>query len=288
MSSFQRILVPVDFSEKGRAAAPFVKAMATRFHSEVYLLHVVEVPPAWYGTPEAGAFDALIDISSMLEDRREALKKFLSDELTGISVQRCVQSGDAALRIVQYARQKKVDLIMMPTHGYGPFRGLLLGSTTAKVLHDAECPVWTTAHAVDIATNAERPWRQMICAVDDDPRDVPLVRWAAHLACEQGAELRLIHAVSGFEEEPGDGDPLRDFLFGVARERVDKLQAEAGTNLELCIAAGGPGKVVREMALARDADLILVGRGKIQKHFGRLRSNAYAIVRDAPCPVISM
>src|SRR5579864_8852093 len=220
MTSFERILFPVDFSERSRATAPFVKAMATRFHSEVSLMHVVEVPTAWYGTPEAGAFDALIDISTMLEDRRGALQNFLADELAGIPVQRSVQSGDPALHITQYARQKKVDLIMMPTHGYGPFRGLLLGSVTAKVLHDAECPVWTTAHAVEIATNAEKPWRQIICAVDDEDRDVPLVRWAAQLASDQGAELRLVHAVAGFDEEPGDGlnDPLREFLFGVARE----------------------------------------------------------------------
>lgn len=290
MIPFQRILFPVDFSPQSSAAAPFVKAMAARFRSEVSLLHVVEVPPYWYGTPEAGVYDAVIDISSMLEDRREALRSYLAHELSGISVQRCVQSGDPALHITQYARQRKTDLIMMPTHGYGPFRGLLLGSVTAKVLHDAECPVWTTVHASEIATNAGKPWGQLICAVDDDHRDVPLVRWAAELASEQGAELRLVHAVTGFEEDPryGVDDPLREFLFGVARERIDQMQAEADTKLELCMAAGAPGKVVRDFAAQHAADLVLVGRGKIQKHFGRLRSNAYAIVRDAPCPVISV
>jgi hypothetical protein len=45
---------------------------------------------------------------------------------------------------------------------------------------------------------------------------------------------------------------------------------------------------VRDLGQRHSADLVLVGRGKIQKHFGRLRSNAYAIVRDAPCPVISV
>ena len=49
MISFQRILFPVDFSPQSSAAAPLVKAMAARFQSEVLLLHIVEVPPAWYG-----------------------------------------------------------------------------------------------------------------------------------------------------------------------------------------------------------------------------------------------
>jgi hypothetical protein len=216
--------------------------MALRFQSDVTLLHVVEVPPYWYGTPEAGAYDAVIDISSMLEDRRSTLQSYLADELEGISVQRDVQSGDPALHITQYARQKKAGLIMMPTHGY-----VLLGSVTANVLHDAECPVWTTEHASEIATNAGEPWRQLICAVDDDPRET--FRWCgpAEIASGQGAKLRLFTPVTGFEEEPGDGanDPLRGFLFGIARERIDKMQAEAGTNLDLCIAAGASGKVVR-------------------------------------------
>ena len=274
---------------QNRAAASFVKAMATRFHSEVCLLHVVEVPAAWYGTPEAGAFDSLLDVSSMLEDRRLALESFLADELAGLSVQRCVQAGDPALRITQYASQRKMDLIMMPTHGYGPFRSLLLGSVTAKVLHDSEFPVWTTAHAADMAGKGDRPWKRILCAVDDDDRDLPLLRWAGELASEQGTELRLVHAVTGFEESPnGSEDPLREFLFGVARERIEKMQAQAGTKAAVSIGADGPGRVVRKIAQEWDADLVLVGRGKIQKHFGRLRSNAYSIVRDVPCPAISV
>src|SRR5580704_10039160 len=82
------------------------------------------------------------------------------------------QSGEPALHITEYARQKKAGLIMMATHGYGPLRSPLLGSITAKALHDAACPVWTTAHAGETAINAARPWRLMICVVDDDARDV--------------------------------------------------------------------------------------------------------------------
>jgi hypothetical protein len=66
MISFQRILFPIDFSPKSGAAAPFVKAMAARFHSEVSLFACRRSPYGWYGTLETGAFDALIDISSML------------------------------------------------------------------------------------------------------------------------------------------------------------------------------------------------------------------------------
>ena len=166
-----------------------------------------------------------------------------------------------------------------------------MGSVTAKVLHDAECPVWTATHPGDMAVQPEREWRQILCAIGAEPaKDIPPLHWAAQLASEQHACLRLVHAVPGFEEPQFNctEDPLRDFVLNVARERIAKLQAQAGTSLNVSVEAGRTGHVVRELALRQQADLVVIGRGVIQKPLGRLRSNAYAIVRDAPCPVISV
>ena len=291
MNSFSSILFPIDFSPASHASAQFVKAIARRFQAEVYALHVVEVPPAWYSAPQAATFDPLIDISSVVEDRRAALRSFVSDELSGTPVQQCVQtSSDPAAIIARFSQQNLAGLIAMPTHGYGPLRSLLLGSVTAKVLHDAECPVWTLAHAGEAAFDPVTNWRRILCAVGGNSADVPLIRWAAQLACEQGAELELVHAVTGLEGVPSHlaNDPWEEFLFNVAGEQITKLQTEAGTGFPLCIEAGSASQVVRNVAIEHSADLVIVGRGAIQRPLGRLRSNAYAIVRDAPCPVISV
>ena len=48
------------------------------------------------------------------------------------------------------------------------------------------------------------------------------------------------------------------------------------------------GNVVRDAALEHEADLVLIGRGVIQGMLGRLRSEAYTIIREAPYPVISI
>lgn len=291
MISFPRILFPVDFSPQSRAAAPFVKALAARYHSDITLLHVVEVPPAWYGASGEAAFGAWVDMPELVEARSSELTAFRTKELPDASVQPCVQTGDAAAIIARVAHQKQVSLIMMPTHGYGPIRGLLMGSVTAKVLHDAECPVWTAAHPGDMTVLPEKDWCQILCAVSADPaKDIPLLHWAAQFASEQRACVRLVHAVPGFDEEQShcQEDPLRDFVFNVARERIAKLQQQAGTSLNVAVEAGRTGHVVRELALRQQADLVVIGRGVIQKTLGRLRSNAYAIVRDAPCPVISI
>lgn len=290
MHSFQRILFPVDFSSRCASAALFVREMAARFRSDVDLLHVVELPPVWYGPSEATTFESLVDVPALVAERRARLSQFAAEHFRDAQAQLCVQTGDAGTLIVHYARQRKTELIAMPTHGYGPIRSLLLGSVTAKVLHDTECPVWTVARPEESKRDPAAPWRNLLCAVSAEPKDAALVRFAAELAAEQGAALQLVHVVAGFEPvpDPSEQDPLQEFLFNAAREQIARVQAQVGTNREVRIEAGDVGRTIRDVAVECRADLLLVGRGAIQKRLGRLRSNAYAILRDAPCPVISV
>jgi nucleotide-binding universal stress UspA family protein len=290
MIGFPRILFPVDFSERCAASVPAVKAMAKRFGSEVVVQHVIDLPPVWYGSPEASAWSALINADQLRLQGRVALERFIEREFGGMQVTAQLDEGDSARQIVDYAQDDGAGLIMMPTSGHGPFRALLLGSVTAKVLHDAHCPVWTGVHAEEIKAHPPERWKRMLCALEGESRDLCVLRWAAEFAGEQGLDLRLVHAVRGAngaigkESEPG----MYDFLFDVAREQVAGLQREAGTNFEVCCLAGTPGRVVRQAATGHESDLVVIGRGVMQQPLGRLRSSAYSIIREAPCPVISV
>src|SRR5579871_426457 len=77
---------------------------------------------------------------------REQLECFLASEFPPETCLRILHSGEAAAEIADVARSRGYDLIIMPTHA-GRFRRMLLGSTKAKVLNDADCPVLTTQHA---------------------------------------------------------------------------------------------------------------------------------------------
>jgi nucleotide-binding universal stress UspA family protein len=291
MITFQRILFPVDLSKQDHEAAAFVKAMAERFQSEIFLLHVAEFLPAWYGPPDAMALEPVMDLKGLMNERKEQLNQHLTADLAGLSVQRILELGDPAREIAKYARDQKIDLIMMPTHGHGPFRRFLLGSVTAKVLHDAgDCPVWTGVHTDQLWSQRQYQWRRFLCAVDADPRDAPLLRWAAQFSSEQKAELRVVHALHASAPIPAsqESPSLRDFLLDTTRERLAKLQSDSGTNFEICLRFGRVGNVVRDAASEHEADLVLIGRGVIQGMLGRLRSEAYTIIREAPCPVISI
>jgi nucleotide-binding universal stress UspA family protein len=288
MITFSRILFPVDFSARCAAAVPSVQTMAKRFGSAVTVMHIVDLPPAGIAPPEAVAWATLVGANRLREQGTIALEHFISQHFPGMPITAETAEGDAASMIVDYANHTGADLIMLPTSGIGRFRRLLLGSVTAKVLHDTTVPVWTGVHAEEIAAHVPDRWRSMLCALDDQAESLPVLQWAAQFAAEQKLELRLVHAVSGPPQECEDNPKFRQFLFDVARESIDKLQGQAGTNLELCLHVGEPARIVRQAAIGHCADMVVIGRGVLQKTLGRLRSAAYEIIREAPCPVISV
>jgi nucleotide-binding universal stress UspA family protein len=288
MRAFQKILFPIDMSDSCTATAPYVEAMARKYGADVTFLHVLEMPsgliPDWYG----GAVP-IVDTTAIWEAETEAAQTYLTDKFKGLKVHRVIVEGDAAHVIDEYARENGIDLIMMPTHGYGLFRTLLLGSVTAKVLHDTPCPVWTGVHVED-APAVSPDFGTVMCAVDRTEDSVGTMRFACRLAHNNEANLYLVHAIPGAEVAPEkyfDTD-LRQYLEQDARRTIGQLQQTAGVQAPLCLGAGEVSHVVRDSALGHSADLIVIGRGRATRTLGRLRSNVYSIIRDAPCPVISV
>jgi nucleotide-binding universal stress UspA family protein len=290
MINFKRILFPVDFSTQSAAIVPFVRAMARCFDSETFVLHVVDVPDSWPASAEAGGQMQPLSIDRLNGEASVALDRFVAQEFPGARVSPRVTKGDAARQIVAYAHEQQVDLIMIPTHGYGPFRALLLGSVTAKVLHDVHCPVWTGVHAEQMTSHSPDRWKRVLCAVEADERGESVLKWSQQFAQQQSLELQLVHVVAGADGMwTAENDPsMYKFLFDTAREQLSKLQSRAGTDIEIHLMGGSVGNAVHKAALAYEADMIVIGRGAIQTSFGRLSNACYSIIRAAPCPVISI
>jgi len=285
----ERILFPVDFSEQSRCAASFVKAMACRFQSQVVMLNVLELPPVWYGAGDGAVWLPPFDADELREEARTRIEEYLESEFAGTAVQRLLAEGDAARQIVCCAKTNKSDLIMMPTHGYGPYRSFLLGSITAKVLHDAECPVWTGVHTPEFTAHLPERFSRVLCAVERDAKDIRVMRWAMEFGQRTGAKVQLIHVIPGDPQTHEFTDRIFvEQLFQGARDAFDNIQEEAGIHGDILLRMGEPAQVIHDEARNQQADLVVVGRGVIQKALGRLRSTAYAIIREAPCPVISV
>jgi nucleotide-binding universal stress UspA family protein len=286
MPTFHHILFPFDSSPPGVQAVPFVKALATRFDAKVTILTVA--PPAWDVVPfGAGALveEATAESARALTSQ---LDQALLSEFTGLSVDYVTDAGDPARRITDFAPPHGVDLIMMPTHGVGLFRRLLLGSVAAKVLHDATCPVWTATHAEE---ERARPLpRTVLCAVDKGPAAPGLMQWAAAFTARIGATLSLLHVVEPITDWPSlEREQARQDQFRAeAREKMESLKQAAGVAAPLRVAVGEIVATVTEDARQEDADLVLIGRGSIGESHGRWRTHAQGISRRSPCPVLSV
>ena len=288
MLAIKNILFPIDFSERCCGAAPFVRAMAQQFGARITLMHVVT--PFWQVASGDLSGALVVDIDEMKRDAEGRLNGAFTREFADLTVDRVAEIGDPAEVITSYAHTQGIDLIMMPSHGYGPFRNLLLGSVTAKVLHDAQCPVWTATHVEDPPRLSHAAGRNILCAVDATPKSSPLMQWAAEYAKVTNGSLRLVHVVSGVQGWP-ERQLDREFeetLRVQARESIEKLQTVAGLKTPLCVAVGEVAGAVREEAERHNSDLIIIGRGLLHETLGRLRTHSHGIIRQAPCPVLSV
>ena len=268
----QRILVPVDFSVRSGEATRFAQRMAAHFGAEVAALHVIEPAQFDFAMTEPARDVAAAVTEVRLRRAGEKLRRFLA-EYDSAEVVALVSEGEAADQILETAAHQNAGLIVMPTQGRSRLRRFLIGSVTAKVLHDAAVPVITGVHLDQREDFPAFRLRRILCAVDLGAQTPCVLRWGAQLAVEFDAALGIVHVTP----EPQ-----------AARTALAGLAAVIGRKPEVIVKSGEPHKVVTGLAAEFESDLVVIGRGVDESVPGRFKAQAYAIVRQSPCPVLSV
>ena len=269
MFSIETILVLIVFSPHCAWAARYAVRLGREFGSRLIFLHV-----GW-------------------ESDYATLENFLATELGPIKHRSIVVDGEPADRIVQFAQEYQADLIVMPTY-HARFRMFLIGSVTAVVLHDVKCPVLTGVHHYDddaqIIDKIPQTFQSVVCALDETPDCVGLARWAVELTSSLHARLHFVHAIPVADEvsENCGEIEIRRYLFEQARRGFAAHFAAEESQPAIDLRCGKIYTVVREAALTEHADLVIVGRGHAPRALGGLRTHTYGIIRNSPCPVISV
>lgn len=290
MLPLTKVVLPVDFSERSAGAARYVEVLAAHSDCEVTLLHVLPPPHYEFSALEVGGAALSELYAARAAQARKDLDAFLAEDLKKFRVERVLIEGDPARKIVEYANQEHSRLIVMPTHGYGPFRRFILGSVTAKVLHDADCPIWTGVHLEQAPSPDEIAFRTIVVALDLGPHSKVVLDWAAQFAAQFGARLMVAYVIPCLESQPGEyfDQDWRTNIEEQSRERIEAMLGEARVGGHILMDSGDPPQVICGMAANAKADLLVIGRGTAAGMFGRLRANAYSIIRQSPCPVVSV
>lgn len=290
MFKLEHVLFPVDFSNRCRGAARILESLHQYFQPEISLVHVLPPPHFEYSMADLGGGLIQEYTTVRAEQVRKDLMYFLDDELKHYKLKRILLEGDPARQLVEYARKHDIDLIVMPTHGYGGFRRFMLGSVTAKVLHDADCPVFTGVHLEDVPEPEEIHLKTVSAALDLGPVSGRVLEWAAGFAKACQAKLQILHVTPSVEGMVGEyfEPDWRSRFAEEAGKRIDEFQAAAGTSAEVIMDAGDATLKVCELAKRTSTDLLVIGRGSTSGVFGRIRAHAYGIIRQSPCPVVSV
>lgn len=287
MLPFHKILFPVDFSAPCTAIIPYVQEMACHFSAELTVCHAY----APYGVMDEARLvvtdpDLEAESRAFEEDR---LRQFACQTFPGQKVQVIAELGEPAGVIDRVALEQRSDLVMLATRGRGAVRRFLLGSVTAKVLHDISTAVWTgvgaelTEHPVNI------PSRSIVCALPDNGEAEGVLRAAACMASVYQAELSIIHVVPVPTAYPdlNVAEYTQD-LIEASQFRMRELMAKLGVDAPHTVIDGFLTDAIHQEVVRRKADLVITGRGHSIGTFSRLWSHLYSIIRDSPCPVLSV
>jgi universal stress protein A len=137
----KRILFPTDFSEGSSHALEYAIDMAKRYEAKLYLVHVIydmAKAAGWY-VPHASMDEMYKDIGKSAE---KELGRFGLEEMRSLKgIERSVLTGVPHTEVIKFAKDNKIDLIIMGTHGRKGMGRILFGSTAAQVVRFAPCPV---------------------------------------------------------------------------------------------------------------------------------------------------
>jgi nucleotide-binding universal stress UspA family protein len=145
----KRILIPTDFSDLSDAALDYARNLAAALGASLHVLHVFDTPEiasgigadTWRAGVLAGEEWRFIEAQDRLRHRVRP-----EDRTRHAARAVIVSSSQVARTIADYAASRRIDLIVMGTHGRSGMAHLFMGSVAEKVVRTAPCPVTTVRH----------------------------------------------------------------------------------------------------------------------------------------------
>jgi nucleotide-binding universal stress UspA family protein len=264
--SIEKVLVPTDGSPESEAVFAAIMPLVRAYAPQVSVLYVIEDPNGPFKPPAGVA------------------KACAAMRVANINAHMELRQGMPAEEILQSAREKKVDLIAMSSHGRGGVVRLIAGSVAEEVLRRSEFPVLVARPGTEA-----REWSRIVVALDGSERSEAILPEAARLARKVGASIDVLRvATPAVAAAPGETpfvlppeDPLPYLKVVAGGLEQDGIPTRA-VALE-----GNPSTLILEHLRTSGASLLCMathGRSGFARIL--LGSVAEEVVRKAPCPVL--
>lgn len=141
MTTFSRILLPIDFTECSTAILPHAKLMKEKFDADLYLLYNMPGPEQYKGLEMES--DWFTKYGEALKREAEiALKNFIERNMKGFEPKKAeVRVGEIVDETVIFADEESIDLIITASHGCHTAENRIYGSIAEGLSRESGCPV---------------------------------------------------------------------------------------------------------------------------------------------------
>lgn len=214
----KKILVPTDFSECAVKAGKVAMDLARKQSASLHFLHIIDIPADWITIVSKAETTLYADITKKVNDHQQQLSQLVSEARSeGIDAQKHLLYNQDYKGILAYARDQKVDMIVMGSHGASGFREWLIGSNAQRVVRDSEVPV-LVVKGEEAAVKTDRLLLHNDFEIDELESFVPVVNLAKELDAK--VDLLLVSTPNDFYPSP-EADARLNLYKSAAPQLVD-------------------------------------------------------------------
>jgi nucleotide-binding universal stress UspA family protein len=279
------VLIATDFSRCSNLALSFGLELAHGYLANAYVVFVV--PTDQYMVAGPDAYGAAKDVArrDLMELKHELRRKH--SYIEGKDYHLLLLEGEVAESILDFAKHKEIDVIVVGTHGRGGLGRALMGSVAEQVFRRSPVPVLTLGPHLERIARAGTP-RNILVPVDFTPASKRGAHYAVAMAKEHNATLTMLHVIECW---PTEAQADRARVMQALREKLENLVRKDAKGLR-CNVRVEVGRVVETIlytANSTEADLVVMGVRPRTGLLNRLMwPHAYEIAREAACPVLTV
>ncbi len=280
----KRILFGTDFSSMASAAFRVAARLSQHFGSTLYMTHVMS--PMLYAAGGGVVAPALQEVE--IKRAQEKLIHYFArqPEFASIKHEEIITCGQIKELIREIVEEKRIDLVVMGSHGRGGIRKLALGSVAESALRLLPCPALICGPE---CTRSYHPFKSILLATGLSVGSLRSAQYASALAEEFHAHLTIVHVV------PTDAAGNESIHKGQRQQQVAAIgelvpaAGESRKHTQYSIQSGDPVPELLRIAKLANANLIVMGAregGPMADHAPW--ATVSRVIHEARCPVLAM